>query len=140
MGTMEGRRVSEWQGPLPGNMEAASVLCKRADKWWKNTIVRRAQARPRADNEDTEEAVNVLVVSHGGLLHVLVQGLIESRKVRVPANLKGMEDGRYRFPNASVTVIEVYRNGKGTLSLFADTTHLNVELVEGNVDIIDDKL
>lgn len=138
MGDMEGKQVSEWQGPLPQNIEPASVFCDRAVKWWNKTVVRRAQAnRAKADSEaDAELLHNILVVSHGGLLHVLVQGLIESRKIEVG---RGVDTGRFRFPNASVSVVEVGVNGKGRLSMFADTTHLNVELVENNVDVVEEE-
>ena len=43
-----------------------------------------------------------------------------------------------RCPNASVTVIEVEKDGHGTLLAFADTTHLDLELVENNVDVVED--
>lgn len=139
---MQGKSVAVWRGALPANIEPAAAFVQRADRWWTQHVVRRAAAAPaRAGDglggggsaeEDAGQAI--LVVSHGGLLRVLVQNLIESRRVAAGS---GVDVGRYRFPNASVTVIEVEEDGKGTLVLFADTTHLDVELVEGNADIVE---
>ena len=44
----------------------------------------------------------------------------------------------FQCANASVTVIELDKSGRGTLVLCADTTHLDSELVEGNVDLVAD--
>ncbi|GJE87089.1 histidine phosphatase family protein [Phanerochaete sordida] len=136
MGSMQGQGVAAWRGDLPGDMESAVAFMQRADQWWKDTIVRcAARAGPgnagggAAAEESPGETV--LVVSHGGLIHVMLQNLIESRKLQLA---EGVHVGRYRFPNASVTVVEVGQDGKGTVLLFADRTHLDVELVEENVD------
>lgn len=118
------------------------MFVQRADQWWKNTIIRYAASAAPGDadadggaGEDCSEK-NVLVVSHGGLIHVMLQNLIESRRLRLGANV---HVGRYRFPNASVTVVEMEETGRGTVVLFADTTHLNAELVEDNADIIEEQ-
>ncbi|KIP12346.1 hypothetical protein PHLGIDRAFT_27466 [Phlebiopsis gigantea 11061_1 CR5-6] len=84
--------------------------------------------------DGSDSNYNVLVVSHGGWLHVLLQNLIESRKVKTG---KGVDVGRYKSSNASVTVVEVENSGKGSVVLFADTTHLDDELVESNADIVE---
>lgn len=138
MGDMQGIAMPHWRGALPANMEPAAAFVARADRWWSDTVLRVASARAMHDGElrgsEKAEEENVLVVSHGGLMHVLLQNLIESRKLRTG---RGVDVGRYRFPNASVTVIEVEKNGKGTVQLFADTTHLETELLDGNADIVE---
>ena len=145
MGALQGREVGAWRSELPADMEPAVAFMQRADQWWKDTIVRYAAsaAAPNgADRDGADEGGarahkgtgserNVLVVSHGGLIHVMLQNLIESRKLQLA---EGVHVGRYRFPNASVTVVEVGTDGRGTVLLFADRTHLDVELVEENVD------
>lgn len=134
MGDMEGQAIGNWKGSLPANMESSAAFTARADKWWNDTILRYASS-DRAEAKASEGPASVLVVSHGGLMHVMVQSLIERKKLKAA---KGVKLGKFRFPNASVSVIEVDDNKKGTLAMFADTTHLNVELVEGNVDIVDE--
>lgn len=131
MGDMEGKAISAWKGPLPANLESAAAFDARADRWWTENILRYV-----ARKDESDEPAHILAVSHGGLMHVLVEGLIGSRKVKVG---KGVDMGRFRFPNASVSVIEVDTNKKGTLVLFTDTTHLEVELVEENVDIVEEE-
>ena len=139
--------MSEWGRVLPANMEPAAAFVGRADKWWKEHVVDyvsslgRGRPVPGGGNEDdrsssqSSDPVHILVVSHGGFIRVLVQSLLGSRKVLCG---KGVElDGRMRCANASITVIEMESGGKGRLVLFADTTHLDGELVE-NVDIVDD--
>jgi len=147
MGNMQGQSIAAWRNSeLPANMESAAAFVQRADRWWQDTIVRCAATASaaaasggmdggaRPEEERSEQ--NVLLVSHGGLIHVMLQNLIESRKLRLA---KGVHVGRYRFPNASVTVVEVGEDGRGTVVLFADTTHLDVELVEGNVDVVEEQ-
>lgn len=133
MGDLEGKEISAWKGPS-ANLEPAAMFLTRADQWWKEVVLRSVESPAQGDGE-AEEPKRILVVSHGGLMHVLVQNLIESRKVRVG---RGVDVGRYRFPNASISVIEVERNKTGTLVSFADTTHLDVEFIEGNVDDLDE--
>ena len=138
---MQGQGVAAWRGALPADMEPAIAFMQRADRLWHETVVRhaRAAAAGAADGNvaggaraagATAEQNNVLVVSHGGLIHVMLQNLVESRKLRLA---EGVDVGRYRLPNASVTVVEVDEGGRGTVLMFADRTHLDVELVEENV-------
>lgn len=142
MGDMQGKMLSEWKGPLPANMETAADLAARADRWWKSTVLRdvgssRTQATT-ALNLASEEPVRLLVVSHGGLIRVLLQGLIGSRKIVCGEGV--VLDQHFRCANASVSVIELddASKGRGRLVLLADTTHLDVELVDINVDIVED--
>ncbi|THG97699.1 hypothetical protein EW026_g4354 [Hermanssonia centrifuga] len=136
MGDMQGVRISEWEGPMPANMEPAADFATRADQWWKKSVQSYVSSvTSRRGGATSEGPAHILVVSHGGLIRVLLQGLIGSRHVRCA---EGVDVGRYRCSNASVTVIEVDESGKGTLLLFADTAHLDVELVEGNVDVVDE--
>jgi 2,3-bisphosphoglycerate-dependent phosphoglycerate mutase len=145
MGDMQGELVQTWRGRLPANVEPVADFVQRADRWWKDTVVRytasslaaavKGGSEGKPETEDREPGTsNVLVVSHGGWMHVLLQNLIESRRV---STAQGVDVGRYRFPNASVTVIEVEASGKGSLVLFADTTHLDVELVRADTNADD---
>ena len=99
MGDMEGKEVSAWKGPLPANLEADADFAARADRWWAEHVLQDV-------SEATEDGspARILVVSHGGLLHVLLQGLMKKRRLVVG---KGVGLGRFRFPNASVSVVEV---------------------------------
>ena len=147
-----GQYMGDWQGQpiayrarkLPDNLEPTADFVRRADQWWTQNIVRdvassvaaQRGSATAAEEEKPGAARNVLVVSHGGLMHVLLQHLIESRRVRVA---QGVDVGRYRFPNTSVTVIDVDAQGRGTVVMFGDTTHLDVEFVgaETNADDVE---
>lgn len=141
---------------IPVNAETPAAFATRAIQWWNSKIVQRhAQAPSSAtrasqdkgqevSSEDanassvlpdslsslqTNTTSNVLVVSHGGVIGTLAVGLLGSRKLRCA---KGVAVGRCM--NASISVVEVDENGKGVLVSFGDTTHLDGELVEVNVD------
>jgi len=49
---------------------------------------------------------------------------------------KGVKVGKCL--NGSITVIEVEKNGKGKVVSFGDTTHLVVDLVQVNADVLED--
>ncbi|KAI0748488.1 phosphoglycerate mutase-like protein [Daedaleopsis nitida] len=76
------------------------------------------------------EPVHILVVSHGGLIGSLVTNLIGSRKVH---QAEGVVISRCF--NASISVVELYGDGRGVLVSYADTTHLDVDLVQENADV-----
>jgi 2,3-bisphosphoglycerate-dependent phosphoglycerate mutase len=140
MGSLQGQAIgrSRQPGGLPSDIEPSQAFSTRAHSWWRDTILPYAtKSKSESDPPlaDEHEPANILVVSHGGLMHVMVQNLIESRKIKVGKETKF---DKFRFPNASVSVIELERSGKGTLVMFADTTHLDLELVDANADIIDE--
>ncbi|KAI0723888.1 phosphoglycerate mutase-like protein [Cerioporus squamosus] len=87
-------------------------------------------AEPNTELEDFEP-VHILAVSHGGLIGTLVVNLLGSRKLRAG---EGVAIGRCF--NASISVVDLYENGKGVLVSYADTTHLNVDLVQDNADVV----
>lgn len=83
-------------------------------------------------HERTQERRDVLIVSHSGLIGVLLQtlcnGTVQAEKgVRLT-----------RCLNASITVIEIEAaSGKGRIIRFSDVSHLTVPVVEENVDVQD---
>ncbi|OSD08503.1 phosphoglycerate mutase-like protein [Trametes coccinea BRFM310] len=142
------RYMGDWQGKLigtrgnpPANLEPIITFMARAMKWWNDTIARHVQRRAAQlkalgptmeDDQDAREfePVHILVVSHGGLIGTLVTNLVGSRKVVVA---EGVEIGRCF--NASISVVDVEESGKGVLVSYADTTHLNMELLQENADV-----
>ena len=73
---------------------------------------------------------HVLVVSHGGLIGNLVANLVGGRRVRLgPGVVVG------RCFNASISVFELDARGRGELNSYADTTHIDGELVQDNADV-----
>lgn len=144
MGDMQGMPIGSWKGrALPENMESAAAFAGRAVQWWQEHVLGHVSESAKGaagvrGGADGGEAKQVLVVSHGGLMYAMVQELIKSGQVEVG---RGVDIGQCRFPNASVSVIEVNENKIGTLVKFADTAHLiEMELVKGNADIVDGKL
>ncbi|KAI0333597.1 phosphoglycerate mutase-like protein [Cubamyces sp. BRFM 1775] len=149
------RFMGDWQGGSvynrgdpPANLEPIVDFLARSTKWWGDTIARHVQrqaaklkmelAQDSGAQDDSEwvdepwefEPLHVLVVSHGGLIGTLVTNLVGSRKVEVA---EGVTIGRCF--NASISLIDMDESGKGVLISYADTTHLNVDLVQDNADI-----
>ena len=150
MGDWQGGNIVD-RGDPPANLEPLADLSARCLKWWNECVVRHAQrygARactgldlgsspsPSGDEEtalevDPElEPEHILVVSHGGLIGTLVKGLLGSRKVRAA---EGVVVGRCF--NASISVVELDARGRGVLVSYADTTHIDGELVQDNADV-----
>ena len=76
------------------------------------------------------EPAHILAVSHGGLIGTLVKGLLGSRKV---CAAEGVVVGRCF--NASISVVELDARGRGVLVSYADTMHIDGELVQENADV-----
>ncbi|TBU65475.1 phosphoglycerate mutase-like protein [Dichomitus squalens] len=76
------------------------------------------------------EPVHILAVSHGGLIGSLITNLIGSRKLQAA---EGVAVG-WCF-NASISVIDIDETGKGVLVSYADTTHLDGDVLEHNADV-----
>ncbi|KAJ7481125.1 phosphoglycerate mutase-like protein [Mycena galericulata] len=114
-------------------VEPAGAFAARAVGWWKKAILQRTMAAAALQPRDSEEAYNVLVTSHGGFIGALLRTLIGSGKARCTA---GVVITTVR--NTSVTIIEVDRDGSGTVVQFGDVAHLTQklekEMVEMNVD------
>lgn len=109
-------------------VEPAEVFAARVVGWWKKAIMQRTLALP-----PREGAHNVLVTSHGGFIGTLVRTLIGSGKARCAPGVVIAT-----VPNSSVTIIEVERDGLGTIVQFGDVGHLTQkleeEMMETNVD------
>lgn len=105
------------------NMESVADFQTRTIRLWNRLVQRHVLVKRE------ETPVNVLVTSHGGFIGVLIESLIGSRKVRCA---EGVSIGRCL--NASITVVEVEVSGKGEVSSYADTVHLDVDLVQVNAD------
>ncbi|KII89090.1 hypothetical protein PLICRDRAFT_40731 [Plicaturopsis crispa FD-325 SS-3] len=123
MGEIEGKTAA-WSGPTP-SAESTPDFSKRAVQWWNRTIGQSVPATATGD-----PPTNVLVVSHGGFIGILLTTLPNSRKLQCAP---GVSIGRCF--NASISVVEVGADGKGTLVQFGDISHLTgQDLVETNVD------
>ncbi|KAH9852685.1 phosphoglycerate mutase-like protein [Lenzites betulinus] len=143
-GALRERFMGDWQGgsvkdrgPPPPNLEPLADLAARATKWWNETVGRVVQRKAAelaslqgSVAHDAFEPAHVLMVSHGGLIGTLVTNLVGSRRVRAA---EGVVVGRCF--NASISVVEVEEDGRGVLLSYADTTHLDVDLVQENADV-----
>lgn len=107
--------------------ERPDAFAARTVKWWNSAIVGRAS---RLGTTDAETPVCVLVTTHGGVVGILIETLLGSRKLICDNGVVIT-----RCFNASITVIELDEKGKGTLMSYADTTHLDVDFVHTNVDV-----
>ncbi|KAI0782212.1 phosphoglycerate mutase-like protein, partial [Abortiporus biennis] len=131
MGDLQGFRIVDYNG-IPTNVETPNAFSTRAIQWWNRIIQRHVTSLPLQSPSDPDRpSTNILVTTHGGLIGVLVQTLLGSRKVRCA---HGVQVGKCM--NASITVVDVEKDGKGTLVSFADTTHLAFDLVDVNADVL----
>ncbi len=142
--------MGDWQGVSiagrgvpPENTEPTIDFTARSAKWWNEAVLRHAQrkaselqlklklAQAQPDDELEFEPVHILAVSHGGLIGTLVTNLLRSRKLRAGEGVV-----IWRCFNASISVVDLYEDGKGVLVSYADTTHLNVvDMVQENADV-----
>ncbi|EIN07146.1 phosphoglycerate mutase-like protein [Punctularia strigosozonata HHB-11173 SS5] len=138
MGELQGQVVLDPHNIAPQSAESSLDFASRATKWWKETIERYIQSSTAhhgnvtADPASGESAElpteNVLVVSHGGFIGVLLRNLIGSHKVKC-------KDGVHLGPclNTSVTIIEMTHE-TGSVIQYGDVSHLVAEAVAINVD------
>lgn len=134
MGDWQGQNMHA-RGDPPANLEPVAHLSTRAVQWWNATVARLAQRKAAeltsVGDASTFAPAHVLVVAHGGLIGTLVTTLTGSRKVRAaPGVVVG------RCFNASISVVDLEEDGRGVLVSYADTTHLDVDLVQENADLL----
>jgi probable phosphoglycerate mutase len=114
MGDLEGRVLGS-QGPFSRNEdgketrypENPEAVTRRAMEWWNATIV-------------GTSSKHILIVSHGGWIGLLVQGLLQREAIRAEP---GVTVGRCL--NTGVTVVEIPRErGIGKLLQYGNVMHL----------------
>jgi len=139
MGELEGKHAGAVLGHAPRDMEPISRMTERAHAWWCEAVVPWIKAWDVAEPGNSEDASmegrrDVLIVSHGGLIGVLLQALRKGT-MRVDSH-KGVRFGKCM--NASITVIEVdSASASGKLTRYSDISHLTGPMVEENVDVQD---
>ena len=137
MGELEGERVGVVLGHVPRGMEPISGMTERAYAWWCEAVVPWIRAQHTAEPGNGEDVCmegrrDVLVVSHGGLIGILLQAL-RKRTVRMDEGVRVV-----KCMNASITVIEVdSASATGKLTRYSDISHLTGPMVEDNVDVQD---
>jgi probable phosphoglycerate mutase len=116
MGDLEGKKLTK--GIMACNddtVEPTSSFSKRLSKWWDEAILKGVLSKTK-EGED----VNVLIVTHGGVIGTLVGDLLGSQKIE-PATGVAV----WACMNTSVTVVEMeYGGGKGVLARYGDVRHL----------------
>jgi broad specificity phosphatase PhoE len=118
-------------------MEPVSRMAVRANAWWHEDVVPWVKAQdaddPGTSEDVTERRRDVLIVSHGGLIGVLLQTLRRGT-VRMESGVR-----LTKCMNASITVIEVdSASARGTLTRYSDVSHLTGPMVEENADVQDE--
>ena len=124
MGKLEGRKAGggavnvQTELELERKMETGDEFYKRAVRWWRTVLVPAMVKEPG----------DVLVVSHGGWIGCVLRDLGRAAKLSVNG----------RVLNASVTTVEVYAEGRGSIVGYSDVSHLAAAefTIRENVDII----
>ena len=138
MGGWEGKAVRERHAASRADasgrgQESVSEMSARVARWWDENVQRFVEEIGRknvadggqgsgsrtSEAEGSVEPEAVLVVSHGYFIGLLLRGLIDSGTIE---DAVGVEAGR--VGNASVTMVELDRDGRGRLTRFSDMGHL----------------
>lgn len=122
MGDLQGKPISKF--PDTSTMEKTEEFYGRAVEWWNLSIIHYLASQPARDRP-----YDILVVSHGGLIGILLRTLINSKKLR---RAEGVSIGKCF--NVSVTIIEMDDDEKGTVIKYGDISHLIRKVVETNAD------
>ena len=136
MGELEGRYADVRLGHAPRDMEPVSRMTARANSWWREAVVPWMKAHEadvgNGQGPSAESRPDVLIVSHGGLIGILLQALRRGT-VRVDSGVRVT-----KCMNASITVLEIDpATAKGKIVRYSDTSHLAGPMVEENVDVQD---
>ena len=132
MGDMEGKEGRTTGAKLAlahdKTIEASADFSHRVVGWWDRVILGQVLSRQKG-----LDVTGVLVGTHGGVITTLTRQLIGSRKVRCADGVIIL-----RCMNASISVIEVYEDGRGELVRFSDVDHLQKMAVPlaSNADIL----
>ncbi|KAF9649009.1 phosphoglycerate mutase-like protein [Thelephora ganbajun] len=134
MGELEGKRADVILGRAPRVMEPISKMTARANVWWYEAVIAWIKAQDAVEPVNGREATkgrrDVLIVSHGGLIGILLRNLCKGT-VRVEKGVR-----LAKCMNASITVIEIdSTSGKGKMIRYSDVSHLTGPMVEENVDV-----
>ena len=108
-------------------MEKTGAFKGRTLTWWKQTILQTILQHPSSVTR------HILVTSHGGFISTLVRALVVNQLV-TPAT--GLVMTGWNCLNSAVTIIEVEEDGKGTLLVYGDASHLEGKAVGVNADAV----
>lgn len=135
MGELEGLHVGVKLGHAPEGMEPVPSMTARASAWWREAVMPWIKVHWDAaelGHGKSQARRDVLIVSHGGLIGILLQALCEGA-VRVEKGVR-----LTKCMNASITVIEIESaSGKGKITRVSDVSHLTGPVVEENADVQD---
>lgn len=133
LGNLEGVKYGGTK-PLKedSTLEAPSTFAKRTVDWWNREVVDWCRSRAALVTNDYKGLKDIIAVTHGGFILVLMEMLLGSRKVKLD---DGVEVGQ--SANTSVTEIDVLANGKGIVRSFGRTDHLDgqTDALGSNADV-----
>lgn len=133
MGDMEGKPYTRARKPLPTDDlgEKTDAFIARATSWWDHSI-RKTVATLSPKPQDIPH--NILVTTHGGFVGALVRNLVQGGSLKCRKEI-----AIWKCYNASITIIDVERDGVETLVQYSGIDHLQRRsIVDNNVDVVDD--
>jgi broad specificity phosphatase PhoE len=120
-------------GPIP-------KLESEEDGWlrvasWLDEVLTDAVAEDDMRNRGQlcgKKSYNVLVVAHAGLLRVFLKKMLGKERLNGHPCATHDADGRFRVPNTSVTILDIYAEAhkQSTLSKFEGPTGKSVNIVQ----------
>lgn len=131
LGELQGHTIPA-KGWGNSTVERSDAFAARAIKWWKATILAHVASLPdaAAEGANADAVARVLVVSHGGFINVLIQGLVGARHARCAPGVKtGLS-----CVNTAVCEVEV-EGEKGIVLRYGDVSHLTERVEQPNADI-----
>lgn len=133
MGVMQGQPMFKTPAARKAWLETDKTIEKtqafvtRGERWWDSDII-----TTLSNLETRERAYNILAVTHGGFLSMLVRQLIQAKKLEYAEAVVV-----WTCPNASITIVEIDQDCKSTLVQYSGISHLQKGVVEGNADVIE---
>ncbi|KAH7107677.1 phosphoglycerate mutase-like protein [Auriculariales sp. MPI-PUGE-AT-0066] len=140
MGELQGRQGNV-HGSLPASVESSGSIRARLIKFWRESVEKQVQAATEgADvvpaSDSSEPTANILLVSHGGTISVLLMMLFKELHFGRGDQLFDLTT---RIWNASISKVDVRRDGSGTFGRVADISHMLGPVVEKNADVVDEE-
>jgi probable phosphoglycerate mutase len=115
-------------------IETTEKLGSRALAWWKDTILPLARDSKSGLSSGTEPTtLNVLAASHGGWISTFFSAAVAQGLIALSPGVAFT-----RCWNTSVSIVEIDETLKGSVTAYADISHLlRKDVVETNVDEVE---
>ncbi|KAM6501377.1 phosphoglycerate mutase-like protein [Amanita muscaria] len=126
MGNLEGKVFTPGITiPVDETIENGEVFMERVHRWWSEYLLKHLASLPPKLDEAPHE---ILVVSHGAVIAILVQKLTGQHMLTCTEGVVRLVSPS---PNTSISVVEVETDGRAVVKEYGDAFHLGVDAIDG---------